>query len=469
MDADTLEKVIASLPDFSEGELQHTEVNFRQMQGLISKHEDILWLDSMPGQPIYCLLGKLWKITCSDKHWQIEWQDGNISSYPRARNEIAWFTNKVESNWLSRQRPECLLGIYLSYEAGWDWESRKRDAPPTDLPDFTLFCPKAIVKKNEKGALTLISPNDSPIDMSGITSAEPCRDYAKGAQITASIDKETYLTRARKIKDEIRSGNSFQVNLSQEFQATGNIDHHAWARLAFAEEPASFKAYYKTPDFQIISLSPERLIKKYQSGKLITRPIAGTLPKRNHTDNPQLLEAFKNDFKELAEHNMLIDLERNDLGKVSKSGSVDVHEYLTVEELPHLYHLVSEISGLCSEEYGSGSIIKALFPGGTITGCPKLETMHILDRLEAQPREAYTGSIGYLSAEGELDLNILIRTATIHNECCRMRFGGGLVWDSDIEKEYLETLAKAKGLIKSLIKGGAEFDPDHRSLRQFFI
>ena len=153
--------------------------------------------------------------------------------------------------------------------------------------------------------------------------------------------------------------------------------------------------------------------------------------------------AFKQHPKELAEHNMLIDLERNDLGRVCVPGSVEVEEYLTTETLPHVHHLVSQVRGKIKPHLGCGDAIMAAFPGGTITGCPKLETMHIIDAIELGPRGAYTGSMGYLSPEG-FDLNILIRSAQMVNGQCEMRFGGGIVWDSKPDKEFDETLAKGQ-------------------------
>jgi anthranilate synthase component 1 len=212
------------------------------------------------------------------------------------------------------------------------------------------------------------------------------------------------------------------------------------------------------PSFKLMSLSPERLLKGESTGKLITRPIAGTLPK--DPSSSKKLEQFKTHPKELAEHNMLIDLERNDLGKVCEIGSVQVEEYLAIETLPHVHHLVSQVVGQKNKNIQPGTAIFATFPGGTITGCPKLETMHILRELEEEDRFAYTGSMGYLAPD-HFDTNILIRSATIMDQHLTMRFGGGIVWDSDPEKEYLETLAKAKGLFRSLIEGGAQIDPHH--------
>jgi anthranilate synthase component I len=187
-----------------------------------------------------------------------------------------------------------------------------------------------------------------------------------------------------------------------------------------------------------------------------TRPIAGTRPRRG--DDALVTAELRANVKEQAEHVMLLDLERNDLGRVCVGGSVEVDEYMTIESYAHVHHIVSNVRGTAREDVLPGQVIRALFPGGTITGCPKVRCMEIIAELEGRPRGAYTGSLGYLGRDGSLDLNILIRTATVRALPERGRelsilAGAGIVADSDPGRELEETRAKARGLVRAL---GAE-------------
>jgi anthranilate synthase component I len=195
-------------------------------------------------------------------------------------------------------------------------------------------------------------------------------------------------------------------------------------------------------------------------GDLIeTRPIAGTRPRRG--DDATMMSELRANAKEQAEHVMLLDLERNDLGRICTAGSVEVNEWMTIESYAHVHHIVSNVRGRKRPDVTPGGVIRALFPGGTITGCPKVRCMEIIAELEAQPRGAYTGSMGYLGLDGSLDLNILIRTATLRPTPAgvpgtaratelELRAGAGIVADSDPHRELEETRAKARGLLRGL-------------------
>lgn len=418
------------------------------------------YLESGKNGDKYLLLGVLWSIRISRSF--VEINDGSIRY--RLDSEVAYSeVMNILSSWLQRN-PEALLSCFLNYEAGWHGETRK-SIQADESEDVIIFCPREIIEyKNNCFKRFSSEPK--------VVYEKRCKqennEYASNVRLKPEITKEEYLLGVDRIKKEIRNGNSFQVNYSWEWQGNGSLDILSWAKYLFKNEAGQFSAFHKFENKTILSISPERLIAR-EGDLLITRPIAGTKAKSsNIVDAKSYIEAFKENPKELAEHNMLIDLERNDLGKVSQAGSVKVHEYLTVEELPHLYHLVSEVRSYKKEHICDGDVVLALFPGGTITGCPKLETMLILDREEKSRRHAYTGSIGYISKD-KLDLNICIRTATVKDSSISMRFGGGIVWDSIPENEYLETLTKARGLIKSLLKGGADFDSNYRSFRQFFL
>jgi anthranilate synthase component 1 len=206
--------------------------------------------------------------------------------------------------------------------------------------------------------------------------------------------------------------------------------------------------------FALMSSSPERLL-AVRAGTVSTRPIAGTRPRGLTAESDaQVIDSLLANEKERAEHVMLIDLERNDLGRVCAPGSVRVDEYMTVETYAHVHHIVSNVSGRLAEHVSPVDVIRALFPGGTITGCPKVRCMEIIAELEATARGAYTGSIGYLNRDGSCDLNILIRTLTADvspsGPTLSFRAGAGIVADSDSAQELAETRAKAKGMLRAL-------------------
>jgi anthranilate synthase component 1 len=214
--------------------------------------------------------------------------------------------------------------------------------------------------------------------------------------------------------------------------------------------PVPFCALAHLEGRTIVSSSPERLVAVRQ-GMVMTRPIAGTRP-RGAT--PSRDSALRSELaahpKERAEHVMLIDLERNDLGRICEAGTVEVDEYMTIESYAHVHHIVSNVRGRLRADVTAAQVIRAVFPGGTITGCPKVRCMEIIGALEGEARGAYTGSVGYLGLDGSMDLNILIRTREISHGALCFRAGAGIVADSIPERELEETRAKARGLINAL-------------------
>jgi anthranilate synthase component 1 len=222
-----------------------------------------------------------------------------------------------------------------------------------------------------------------------------------------------------------------------------------YARLS-ASNPAPFAGCARWGDSWIISSSPERLL-SIRNGIASTRPIAGTRPRSSETSRDHRLSAeLIANPKERAEHVMLIDLERNDLGRICEPGSVEVDEMMVIESYAHVHHIVSNVRGRLRTGITPGMAIRAVFPGGTITGCPKVRCMEIIAELEASPRGAYTGSFGYLNRDGSMDLNILIRTMVKHGSTLRLRAGAGIVADSEPQAELDETRAKARGLLEAL-------------------
>jgi anthranilate synthase component I len=217
-----------------------------------------------------------------------------------------------------------------------------------------------------------------------------------------------------------------------------------------ATNPSPFAAFLRYGDFACLSSSPERLV-SMRGNTVSTRPIAGTRPRgATPLADAALVRSLLDNEKERAEHVMLIDLERNDLGRVCAGGSVRVDEYMSVETYAHVHHIVSNVSGRLRNEVTPIDVIRALFPGGTITGCPKVRCMEIIAELEGIGRGAYTGSVGYLNRDGSCDLNILIRTITSQNGMFKLRAGAGIVADSSPRQELAETRAKAEGMLRAL-------------------
>lgn len=263
---------------------------------------------------------------------------------------------------------------------------------------------------------------------------------------------QQYLSDVRRIKEYIRQGDVFQVNLSRQWTMEYSTDiapHLLYSSLQ-RQNPAPFFGLATHNNTTIISSSPERLV-QVRDNHIQTRPIAGTRPRGRHRDDDQYLQKeLIADPKERAEHIMLIDLERNDIGRVCQPGSVRVNETMVVESYAHVHHIVSNICGELRANVTPGEIIRAVFPGGTITGCPKVRCMEIISELEEKPRGAYTGSMGYINRDGSMDLNILIRSMILHKNSLTLRAGAGIVADSDPVKELEETRHKAKGLLQAL-------------------
>ncbi len=264
-------------------------------------------------------------------------------------------------------------------------------------------------------------------------------------------DPAHYLAAVARIHEYILAGDVFQVNLSRCWRGTGMdpaADSALYRRLC-RSNPAPFAGIWSTPDWAILSSSPERLVRVHR-GRVETRPIAGTAPRRTGGSEEALAQRLSRHPKERAEHIMLIDLERNDLGRIAEPGSVHVNELLVLESYAYVHHLVSNVRGRLRSGVTPGEVLRAVFPGGTITGCPKVRCMQIIAELEGMARGPYTGAMGYVNLDGELDFNILIRTLVREHAQLSLRAGAGIVADSIPERELAETRAKARGLLKAL-------------------
>ncbi len=277
--------------------------------------------------------------------------------------------------------------------------------------------------------------------------------------------EKKYLDAVKKIKQYIIDGDVFQVNLSRLWHMNINKrDHHELVCYLYQRlrktNPAPFSALLNLFDNSVLSSSPERLV-KVKNNIVESRPIAGTRPRGKTPEKDlQLIKQLHDHPKEKSEHIMLIDLIRNDLGRVSVPGSIHVDEFMVNESYQHVHHIVSNVSGRLAENVQPGDVIRAIFPGGTITGCPKIRCMEIIAELEQSARGAYTGSLGYINNDGSMDLNILIRTMLLQEkknkqnekyQYLSLRAGAGIVADSFPEKELSEAYAKAKGMLQTVI------------------
>ncbi|AFY59505.1 anthranilate synthase component I [Synechococcus sp. PCC 6312] len=267
-----------------------------------------------------------------------------------------------------------------------------------------------------------------------------------------TLNQTDYEARVNQAKQYIHAGDIFQANLSLRFQVTGHIQAWSVYRQLQKINPSPFSCYVQTPWGHIVSCSPERLVQVHHQ-QVQTRPIAGTRPRgQDAQSDAQLGQELLSNAKERAEHIMLVDLERNDLGRVCQWGTVDVDELLVLETYSHVIHLVSNIRGLLKPGIGGLDVIKALFPGGTITGCPKVRCLEIIEELEPVRRNLFYGSCGYIDRRGHLDLNILIRTLLVNADQTQAwgQIGAGIVADSDPRREWSESLQKAQALFQAL-------------------
>ena len=268
--------------------------------------------------------------------------------------------------------------------------------------------------------------------------------------IKSNTSKSSFLNMVKKAKNFIKIGDIFQVVLSQRFEAKLSKDPIDIYKKLRVTNPSPFMFFFNFPDFQIIGASPEILV-RLRDNKITVRPIAGTRPRgKNYTQDKFYEKDLLNDKKELSEHLMLLDLGRNDAGKVSKINTVKVTESFAIERYSHVMHIVSNVTGVYNNKYSKFKSLLAGFPAGTVSGAPKIRAMEIIDQLEKTKRKVYAGGIGYFSANGEFDTCIALRTAMVKNKKFYVQAGAGIVADSVPLKEYEETVNKAKALINAL-------------------
>jgi para-aminobenzoate synthetase component I len=272
----------------------------------------------------------------------------------------------------------------------------------------------------------------------------------KEIMLKSNFTPEEYIKAVNRVREYIAAGDVFQVNLSQRFEADLKIPPYELYKRLRTVNPAPFASYLNFPGVAIVSASPERFLKV--QGELVeTRPIKGTRPRgRDSVEDERLAHELTHSTKDRAENMMIVDLERNDLGRVCHYGTVKVTELAILETFPTVFHLTSTVVGRLRRGKSNIDLLKATFPGGSITGAPKVRAMEIIDELEPTKRSVYTGSVGYLSFNEDMDINIVIRTFLIKEGKAYFQVGGGIIYDSDSEAEYRETLDKARALIQAL-------------------
>ncbi|WP_158755303.1 aminodeoxychorismate synthase component I [Dyella sp. S184] len=345
--------------------------------------------------------------------------------------------------------------LLLAYELAGEIEPKLKLRPPSALPvALAVRCPAAVIVDHVRDCTILLAEADHAELLDALESdltATPLIPSLPAPTVWEEDAPPLFLDGVARIHEHLYAGDIFQVNLSRAWRARyaqppTPASFYAVLRQA---NPAPFAGLLQQPAWAVVSSSPERLV-EVRRGVAQTRPIAGTRPRLPGDDELARIRELSAHPKERAEHVMLIDLERNDLGRVCIPGTVEVDELMAVESYAHVHHIVSNVRGRLRAEVTPGEVIAATFPGGTITGCPKVRCMEIIAALEDRPRGAYTGALGYLDRNGDLDLNILIRTLTLAGDEVSLRAGAGIVADSVAESELGETRAKARGLLRAL-------------------
>lgn len=309
----------------------------------------------------------------------------------------------------------------------------------------------------------LLMPDDT--DFPRRTVAEGDADFSRlplavsGQSVTSNFTRDEYIRAAERTKEHIAAGDIYQANLTQQIVVAldrGTTPESIFLRLR-RDHPASFAAFIRRREDVVVSASPERFLRvELEAGgerRVEAWPIKGTRARGvSADDDERLRRELHESEKDRAENVMIVDLLRNDLGRVCRYGSIEVRELFTVQEHPTLFHLVSKVRGVLREDVGAGDLLRAAFPCGSITGAPKLRAMEIIDELESVPRGLSMGAIGYFSFDGRMDLSVAIRTMVLRGGLARFNVGGGIVADSDPVLEYEESLTKAQALLRALGK-----------------
>lgn len=343
---------------------------------------------------------------------------------------------------------------YLSYDYGMEIMGVKKSNPnPVVIPEIYFGYYEDFLVIDHINNKTHIHTNCESLieELKNLKGLEYDMKKIDGVKLTSNFTKEEFENRVTGVRNYIKKGDVYEVNISQQFSGYGKVNpHDVYSRFRKVNR-GPYNAFMDIGEGNfVLSTSPEQFLRK-RGDRLTTRPIKGTVPRvDNIEENDRLKDYLYNSEKTRSELLMIIDLERNDLSRVCKPGSVKVESLFDVEEYATVNHLVSTIAGEIKDNTKFGDIIRGTFPGGSITGAPKLRSVEVIDELESVSRGIYTGAIGYVSNSGDFDFNIAIRTPVITKEGVFYSVGGGMVWDSDPEDEYEETLHKGKAINRSL-------------------
>ncbi|WP_310047885.1 aminodeoxychorismate synthase component I [Luteibacter sp. 3190] len=377
------------------------------------------------------------------------------------------FLDALDAAWSARRRPRVDDGlpfhggwvVYLAYELVGQIEPTLRLPVSTGSAPiaFAMRAPAAAIVDHVEQRTILVAEEGAEAWLDVLAADLDAVMPDMPLALPDAVDEDApgrFLDGVRRVHEHLRAGDVFQVNLSRRWTARFATPPApaSLMRALRAANPAPFAGMIQRPGWAVVSSSPERLVES-RDGVLQTRPIAGTRPRVAGDDDAARIRELTTHPKERAEHVMLIDLERNDLGRVCVPGSVKVDELMVVESYAHVHHIVSNVRGRARADVTPGQVIAATFPGGTITGCPKVRCMEIIGAIEQEPRGAYTGALGYLDDDGDMDLNILIRTFAVDGTTVSLRAGAGIVTDSVAERELDETRAKARGLLRVFGQG----------------
>ena len=384
-------------------------------------------------------------------------------------DNLAQFFERLHEVWRVTQQPPDLTLAHLPFRGGWllylgyealhvfeptvvGWTDRKDDFPQAVL----MQIPAAVLQDKVRRQTWVYADDEVMLRELCVAMQRPPRlsvDAVDAVSVVGMTEEDAnlFLDAVQKIQAYITAGDVFQVNLSRRWQAKVKTSPQAIYRLLRQVNPAPFSASVRfSAEHTLLSASPERLFRR-QGSRLETRPIAGTIARvTDARQDDQLRAALLAHPKERAEHIMLVDLERNDLGRVCLPGSIRVEELMGISTYAFVHHIESTVSGKLRSDIVPLDLLRALFPGGTITGCPKVRTMQIIRELESSPRGAYTGSFGYLNRDGDMDMNILIRSFAMTGDQLRFSAGAGIVADSVAVRELAETRAKARGMLRAL-------------------
>jgi para-aminobenzoate synthetase component 1 len=360
--------------------------------------------------------------------------------------DLGHFIEKLPSKAVDDlQLPECYLAFYDA-AAIFDHLEGRAYVVSTGFPEKDGHLQKRAEARLEElrqmiaGALNAGKDEDKSLGQAA----------SKPVNLRSNFTHERYLEAVQKARDYIIAGDIFQVNISQRFEADMTLPPYELYRRLRKINPAPFASYLNFDGVTVASASPERFL-RLSGDRVETRPIKGTRPRgKDPARDEALAQELVNSFKDKAEHVMIVDLERNDIGRVCRFGTVRVSELMALEKYATVFHLTSTVEGQLRPGENAVDLIKATFPGGSISGAPKVRSIEIIDELEPTRRSVYTGSIGYLSFDGGLDLNIVIRTILVKDGKAYFQVGGAVVYDSDPEAEYVETLDKARALIQAL-------------------